>query len=289
MKATLGIVAVAGVMAAGVRENVREDVRHGVREGVSNLVRFNGDAQKVGNGVARAYIIVDDKNTPVEVGVALSEGVMDNLPKPMAMDHSKMTTEHLDMHQWILALPSKNPTPYQFVQFGWNPQGHEPPGVWDVPHFDFHFWTASLDLRNSIVPKDPKYAEKAARYPADSLRPQFYLDAATAAKATPAAMTVPEMGLHWFDVRTPEVQKMAGKPEAYRPFTTTFIYGTWDGEFVFAEPMITRAYLMAKGDTTIQVPAAKFAKPGYYPASYRIRWDAATREYLVSLTQFAAK
>ena len=52
-------------------------------------------------------------------------------------------------------------------------------------------------------------------------------------------------------------------------------------------PMITREFLMAKGDTTIQVPAAKFAAPGYYPPSYRIRWDASTREYLVSLTEFS--
>ena len=281
MKGIIGIVAATAAMLA-----VTSTVEHAASAETA-AVRLNGDAQKVGNGVARAYIIVDEKNVPLEVGVALSEGVMENLPKPMKMDHSKMTTEHLDMHQWILALPSKNPTPYQFVQFGWNPQGHEPPGVWDVPHFDFHFWTASLAVRNSIVPSDPKYAEKAARYPADSLRPQFYLDAATAAKTTPAAMTVPEMGLHWFDVRTPEIQKIAGKPDAYRPFTTTFIYGTWDGEFVFAEPMITREYLMAKGDTTIQVPAAKFSRPGYYPASYRIRWDASTREYLVSLTEFS--
>lgn len=272
----------------------------GSANAAARLVRVDGLAQTVGNGTARAFIVVDQNNpaVPVEIGVALSEDVMEGLPRPMAMNHAAMAGgEHMDMHEYLLDLPANNPTVYKFVQFGWNPKGHEPPGVWDVPHFDFHFWTASKSVRSSIVPSDPQYAEKAAKYPADSLRAQFYLDAATAAKATPAAMTVPEMGLHWIDVRTPEVQAMAGKPEAYKPFTKTYIYGSWNGEFVFAEPMITRAYLLEKRatqdaavrDETIPVPSAGFAQPGYYPEAYRIRWDETTREYLISLTRFASK
>jgi hypothetical protein len=270
-------------------------------EGAPRLVRVDGLAQKVGNGTARTFIVVDEQNpdVPVEVGVALSEDVMEGLPKPMAMNHAAMAAggEHLDMHNWLLDLPAKNPTPYKFVQFGWNPKGHEPPGVWDVPHFDFHFYTVPVSVRNSIVPSNPQFADNAAKYPADSLRAQFYIDAATAAKTTPVAMTVPEMGMHWIDVRTPEVQAIAGKPEAYKPFTKTYIYGSWNGEFIFAEPMITRAYLLEKKaatdaavrDETIAVPSAGFAEAGFYPEAYRIRWNAETREYLISLTQFARK
>lgn len=286
MKTTIALtaaVAVLGVAVISPRDNASGSTN------APRSLRLDGAAQKVGNGTARAYIIVDEKNVPVEVGVALSESVMEGLPKPKPMDHNApmVAGEHLDMHNWLLALPAENPTPYQFVQFGWNPKGHEPPGVWDTPHFDFHFYTVPVSVRNEIVPTDPKFAEKAAKYPAESQRAQFYLDAATAAKTEPAAVTIPEMGLHWIDVRTPEIQVMAGKPEAYKPFTTTFIYGSWNGEFIFAEPMITRAFLMARGDTLIQVPSAGFAKPGYYPAAYRVRWDESSREYLVSLTQFA--
>lgn len=267
----------------------------------ARLVRVDGLAQKVGNGTARTFIVVDEQNPdiPVEVGVALSERAMEGLPKPMAMNHEAMAGggEHLDMHNWLLDLPAKNPTPYKFVQFGWNPKGHEPPGVWDVPHFDFHFYTVPVSVRNSIVPSNPQFVEKAEKYPADSLRAQSYIDAATAAKTTRVAMTVPEMGMHWIDVRTPEVQALAGKPEAYKPFTKTYIYGSWNGEFIFAEPMITRAYLLAKRETvdaavrdeTIAVPSAKFGGAGFYPEAYRIRWNAETREYLISLTRFAAK
>lgn len=266
-----------------------------------------GPAQPVGNGIVRTYVIVNeqDPTLPVEVGVAMSEGLMNNLPAPAAaaigdmkgMDHASMAAA-MNMHMYLLDLPSQNPTPYKFVQFDWNPVGHEPAGVYDLPHFDFHFYTVPLSVRNSIVPTDPNYATKAASFPAQNLRAPFYIDAATPAQITPAMATVPEMGLHWLDVRSPELQGMAGHPEAFQPFTKTFIYGSWDGQFIFDEPMITRAYLMAKHDATDPsvrdelIPistAAHYSPAGYYPNAYRITYDPQAREYRVALTQLALK
>jgi hypothetical protein len=292
--------------ALGVAIFAPRDLASGSTENVSagdvgsTLVRVDGASQKAGNGTVRAYLIVDknDASVPVEVGVALSEGVMDGLPAPMAMNHPMPSVgEHVDMHNWVLDLPSKNPTPYKFVQFGWNPKGHEPAGVWDVPHFDFHFYTVPLAVRNSIDPSDPQFAKKAANYPAKELRAPFYLDAAAAAKTTPAQMTVPQMGMHWIDVRTPEVQGIAGNPAGYKPFTKTYIYGSWDGQFIFGEPMITRAHLLslknatdpAARDETMSVPAADFVQPGYYPEAYRITYDAKSREYRIALTAFSKR
>jgi hypothetical protein len=102
------------------------------------------------------------------------------------------------------------------------------------------------------------------------------------------------MGVHWSDLRSPELQKLLGKPEAFKPFTATFIHGTWDGQIHFWEPMITLAHLLEKKatvdeavrDQLIPLPIpAKYQQPGYYPTSYRITWDAATREYRVALSQ----
>jgi hypothetical protein len=93
------------------------------------------------------------------------------------------------------------------------------------------------------------------------------------------------MGVHWLDVRWPELQGMLGKPEAHEPFTRTFIYGSWDGRFTFYEPMITLAHLMSKPDETIPVPQpAKFSGEGWYPTAYRIVYDAQAREFRVGLT-----
>jgi hypothetical protein len=114
-----------------------------------------------------------------------------------------MKNGHFDTHERLLELPAANPTPYKFIQFNWNPGGHEPPGVYDQPHFDFHFWTVPVGVRNGIVPSDPQYAEKAARYPEPEFRAPFYVDAATAAQAPAAAAAVPQMGMHWLDVRSP--------------------------------------------------------------------------------------
>lgn len=89
---------------------------------------------------------------------------------------------------------------------------------------------------------------------------------------------------------------MFGNPEAWRPFTTTFIYGSREGRFHFLEPMITRAYIMSKKgesvpearDEIIEIPVAgEVGTPGYYPAAYRIAWDAESQLYRIALTKLS--
>ena len=257
--------------------------------------RQYGAAQRVGNGTVRTYIVTDQKNAsrPLEVGVALSEQALEGLPAPV-----ESTDPMANMHMYTLELPARNPTQYKFVQFDWNPKGHEPDSVYTYAHFDFHFYTVPVEVRNSILPSDPQYAAKAANYPAPEYRAPFYLDAATAANAPAAAVTIPMMGLHWLDVRSPELQKLTGNPAGYRPFTKTFIYGTWDGQFIFDEPMITRAYILEKKtatdpsvvDEVVPVPTAqKYSPAGFYPSAYRITWDAQQKEYRIALTQLSWK
>ena len=257
--------------------------------------RQYGAAQQVGNGTVRTYIVTDQKNggRPLEVGVALSEQALEGLPAPV-----ESTDPMANMHMYTLELPARNPTQYKFVQFDWNPKGHEPDSVYTYAHFDFHFYTVPVEVRNSILPSDPQYAAKAANYPAPEYRPPFYLDAATAANAPAEAVTIPMMGLHWLDVRSPELQKLTGNPAGYRPFTKTFIYGTWDGQFIFDEPMITRAYILEKKtatdpsvvDEVVPVPTAqKYSPAGFYPSAYRITWDAQQKEYRIALTQLSWK
>ena len=90
----------------------------------------------------------------------------------------------------------QNPTPYQFVELNWNPQGHEPPGIYDLPHFDFHFYTISLEKRNTIDPSDPLWAQKANNVPAAEYIPTNYIPAGPPGVA-PAEIAVPRLGVHW--------------------------------------------------------------------------------------------
>src|SRR5690606_33501005 len=128
-------------------------------------------------------------------GVAMSESAFDALPAPRQMpavvaeasghDAAKgnghgahAAHAEIDSHTRLLDLPGWNPTPYTFVEVNWNPAGHEPNGVYDEPHFDLHFWTASQALRESIVPTDPTYGAKAGALPPEAYRMEYFVDAA---------------------------------------------------------------------------------------------------------------
>jgi hypothetical protein len=292
------------VRAPGETTPSRTGTEQSVLGDAGKVRRQYGPTVKIGNGVVRTYVLRDkSSDIPLEVGVAMSEEAMEGLPEPMPMSASAAAGHgashaHVGSLINLLTMPAQNPTPYRFVELDWNPGGHEPAGVYDLPHFDFHFWTVSREVRSSIVPTDPRYAQNAANLPDNKYRAPFYLDGATAAGAPAGAVAVPLMGLHWLDVRSPELQRLTGHPEAYKPFTKTFLYGSWNGQFVFDEPMITRAYIMAKRDATdpavrdeiIPVSTPQHSTPaGFYPSAYRIAYNAATREYLIALTQLAAR
>lgn len=256
-----------------------------------------GAAVAVGNGHARTYVVLDsaDSQKPLEFGVALDEAAMEGLPAPMAMPGDGDNPHaHVDMHEYLLAPPAGNPTEYQLVELDWNPGGHEPPGIYDIPHFDFHFYTITKTQRDAIDPSlgDSTYMARSANLPPAEQQPPFFV--ALAAPGTPI-VAVPHMGVHWSDVRSPELQGALGNPEAARTFTTTFLHGSWDGEFIFDEPMVTRAFIMgrksattdAQRDSVMQLPLPeRLGRPRYFPAAYRVAYDAESREYRVALREF---
>jgi hypothetical protein len=233
------------------------------------LHRQYGPPVKVGAGMARAYVVLDAKSgqTPVELGIALDARALDELPT--AGEHS-----------FDLRLPARSPAPYRFAELDWNSQGHPPAGVYTVPHFDFHFYTVPQAVRDAIDPSDPLYAAKANNLPVGPYVPPGYV-----VPGVPAQLAVPHMGVHWSNVAAPELQNLLGNPAGYQPFTKTFIYGSWDGRFIFFEPMVTRAYLMTLPNaiTPISVPAL-YPQPGWYPTAYRVSYDAKSKEFLVALT-----
>ncbi len=226
-----------------------------------------GSAVALGNGTARTYVTMDG-GAPAEVGVALSEDALTGLQAPhdpgaIVFEDGHMTFEH------VLPLPAANPTPFQHVVVNWNPGGHEPDGIWNLPHFDFHFYLISPAERAAIGHSDPQFQAKAERTPPAAEIPQGYV--------LPAPLGVPQMGVHWVDPKTPELNG--------RTFTQTFIYGSWNGEVIFAEPMITKAFLESKPDFAAPLPPAQaYGRAGYHPTGYGIRWDAAAKEYRIALT-----
>lgn len=224
-----------------------------------------GPAVKVGHGTARTYITVT--NGVPEVGVALSEGALAGLPNEHApggvFAHGHTTFET------VLELPTGNPTAFRHVLLNWNPRGHEPPGVYDTPHFDFHFYVIDNAERLAIDPADPEFQQKAERKPDAQWIPARYV--------MPAPLAFARMGVHWVDTTSAELMG--------QPFTRTLIYGSWDGRVIFVEPMITKAYLETRPQFSATLPAPPRGRgDGYYPEGYSVRWDAARKEYRIALT-----
>jgi hypothetical protein len=74
---------------------------------------------------------------------------------------------------------------------------------------------------------------------------------------------VPQMGVHWIDVTSPELNGA--------PFTQTFIYGSYNNKVTFYEPMITEEFIKANSSFERSIPMPiKFQKTGYYPTKMKI-------------------
>jgi hypothetical protein len=217
-----------------------------------NLNTFYGPAIPIGNGVGRAWVSVNMQGDPTAVGINLSEKALEKLPE--------------EATQFVLDFPDgKGGNFYKHALVDWNPDGHEPPGVYDLPHFDFHFYIISNEARMAIGPDDQA---QFANAPADEYLPPAYFQ-------IPGG--VPQMGAHWGDGLSPEFNGGV--------FTKTFIWGSYDGSFIFWEPMITRAYLLTHPDELIAVrqPQA-FEKDGWYATNYKISYTMNPNQYTIALT-----
>lgn len=227
---------------------------------------FFGPAVQIGGGEARTMVTLDRDGNPVSMAVALSEGAVANPPTPPA---GMMAADH------VLALPAEaSESVFDHVSLDFLPHGHPPMGIFNLPHFDVHFYMISVEERNTITPADPAFPEKGARQPAPEFVSQGYI--------SPIGDVIPRMGRHWIDPTSPEFNG--------ETFTATFIYGSYDGEMNFLEPMVTRAFLETRPSFTrpLKLPA-RYAVPGHYPTSYSVTYHASANEYRIALGGFVRR
>ncbi|MBC8005702.1 MAG: DUF5602 domain-containing protein [Verrucomicrobia bacterium] len=218
---------------------------------------FFGPSVAVGNGDARAWVSVDKNGDPKAVGINFSEETLEGLPD--------------SLKQFVLPLPAdKGKGFYTHALIDWNPEGHEPPGTYDKPHFDFHFYIITNEERMAIGPND---TVKFANAPDSMYVPSAYLH-------TPGG--VPQMGAHWVDLMAPEFTGGV--------FSKTFVWGSYDGEFIFWEPMITLDYLRTKPNDLISLrqPQA-YQQDGWYPTKYKITYSSITDGYTIAITSLQYK
>jgi hypothetical protein len=208
-------------------------------------------ARHIGNGSVQAWVTENREAEPTSAGLSISAGALYNLPQ--------------EMTNVVLELPKgKCKNFYTFVMLDWNPMGHEPPGIYDLPHFDVHFYIIPDEERLAMTPDKIGEFENlpSAEYvPAGYFRgPGF----------------VPFMGVHWLDGASPELHGAT--------FTKTFIWGSYDGEFVFWEPMVTRDYLLTRPNEVIDIPQpAAYKQDGWYPMKYEISYSKSGNRYIIAL------
>lgn len=227
---------------------------------------YKGPHRDLGGGTAYAFATIDISGKPIIIGLRMSETALTRLQAEPPHDVTGWET--------IIPLPKEAATAgYDHIGIDWNPRGHIPNGIYDSPHFDFHFYMISQAEKEKITAKGEDLA-RAHKSPAPEYMPKGYI--------LPKGTEVPRMGAHAIDPSSPEFNK--------QPFTKTFIYGFYDGRMVFFEPMMTKAFLETKPNITDRIKLPKiYAKNGYYPTAYSVRYDATQREFEISLDNLVYK
>ena len=262
---------------------------------------YTGSTAVIGKGQIQGYVVLTPSGVPAAVGVNLTEGALEQLPVhknrrsrcfDLNGDATIAASECVGDEERILQLPDdivvRAQLPFRWISVNWNAEGHHPPPpkpgeapappIYARPHFDFHFFAWDRERIEAIAPGpcgefvDCGDFERGRKPIPPRFVPEGHVD---------LGIVVPRMGNHLLDSRSPELVDPA------TPFTRTFIYGVFDGELIFWEPMITFDFLGRTRDACFEIrqPAA-YQKAGYYPTRYCIRTQAGTKQHTVSLEGF---
>ncbi len=220
-----------------------------------------GETKSVGDGTIRTWVTTAQGH-PYAMGVTFSEAMLTGLPPT------------LPYTEYPLALPPvASQTPFTHFVLNWNPHGHIPPEIYDVPHFDFHFYFITPQVREQITTTGEDRGPTLKQPPAGVMPPGYI---------TAPDFAEPRMGLHWGDQNAPEFH---GKP-----FTYSFIYGSYNGQLAFIEPMATMAFLQSKQNVSEPIPQpGTYPGPGYYPTRWSLRYDAGRKEYTLVLREMVKR
>ena len=261
---------------------------------VAPVARQLGSEIALGNGTVSSYAEVRSGGEPSAIGLVFSPTALDGLPasggdhhhcvdrnKDGVIDHA---TECIPTYEHVVPLPDavarRSDVPFKWVLLNWNPVGHIPPGIYDVPHFDIHFFLEPIAnvfaLRSGPCGPEfidcDQFAIAKQPVPANYMHPDF--------KDVEAA--VPAMGNHLIDLTGPEFNK--------QPFTRSWIFGVYGGKVTFYEEMVTRSHLLSKPQACAPIKSPRaVAVSGFYPTVSCIRYSPTTGETTVSMEGFTRR
>ena len=212
-----------------------------------------GESKSFGMGVVTSIIETDENDIAIAVGVVLTSTALEGL------DTTNLSVT-LRMPQTIAS------TQFDHIVVEWNPKGHSPKEIYDIPHFDFRFYLINEAEQNNIsgIGAD---SIKMYKPPDSQFVPKDH-------KMIPNSGT-PKIGVRFYDTTSTELKV---------PFDKTLVYDFYNGKMVSIEPMVTKSFLETKtifvGD--IKQPE-KFQLPGFYPLNYNIKFTGSQSKYTVTL------
>ena len=254
---------------------------------------YFGPKAAIGDGAIQSYVTLGEGGAPTAVGVSITAGGLQQLPDRMNtesrcydLDGNGAHTSHECMgdYEHILGLPDTvagmATLPFKWISVNWNAEGHKPPAppAYAEPHFDFHFYAVERDRIEAIGPGrcgelvDCEDFKRGSEPVPAAYLPAGHID---------VGAVVPRMGNHLVDSRSPELQDPPAR------FTRTFIYGAFDGELIFWEPMITLDFLSRASDECFAISQPeRVRRSGYYPTVYCVRHNEREDRHTVSLEGF---
>ena len=249
-----------------------------------------GPSAALGKGQISTYAEVDATGAPKAVGVVFSAASLEGLPAGGDGHHCfdanrdrkiDPVKECIPGHERVVPLPSgvssRADMPFKWAMVNWNPKGHIPPGIYDTPHFDVHFYMEPIE--NIFALKEgncgPEFMDCAQFAIGRKPVPKNYM----AEAYVDVGAVVPGMGNHLIDVGGPEFKG--------QKWQRSFIFGVYDGRVIFYEEMADRAFMLSKPNACYPIPQPEaVAVSGYYPTQSCVRYVAGQDAYTVSLEGF---
>jgi hypothetical protein len=260
----------------------------------TTVERIEGGYADVGTGRISTYAEMEARGGPRAIGVSFSSSFV-NAPPTSHSDERRCADRNKDgvvdrpaecsmWHEWAVPLPedaaNRPDVPFKWALVNWNPVGHIPPGVYDLPHFDVHFYLEPKEQVFAIEPgpcgpefvRCDQFDQAKQPVPGNYIHPDYKdVDA-----------IAPAMGNHLIDLTSPEFEGQR--------FTRTWIFGIYGGRITFYEEMLTRDYILSKPDRCNPIKtAAAVDRAGYYPTVSCVRYDAARDAYNVSMEEFVLR
>ena len=224
------------------------------------------EPEPLGNGEVKAFYTEHPDNSWQYIGVEMTA-------EAATIDETEYDEPNL------VAIDFPGDTQFEWLGLNWMPEGHGPPEVYGVPHFDIHFYLDPEEQINEIpwVNYPPGTGDPYDVELADDQFPPGYFRTQAVVK---------NMGEHLFDANSAEWNE-PGAPSD-EEFTQTFVWGHWDGDLNFFEPMITTEFFETLDQTvvnSISMPE-RMPEAGNYPTEYQVAYHRDRDAYTVTLKAF---